>query len=47
MQETLKNYFNIPPNISKFFIMSTEFDKKTFQIESMTALITKMNLKFA
>ena len=34
--------------ISKFFIMSTEFDKKkTFQIEAIIALITKMALTFS
>ena len=30
----------------KFFIMSTEFDKKTFQIEAIIALITKMAMIF-
>ena len=33
--------------VGKFFIMSTVFDKKTFQIEAMIALITKMVLIFS
>ena len=31
----------------KFFIMSTEFDKKTIQIEGMITLITKMTLIYS
>ena len=37
---------NIDQNQSKFFIMSTEFDKKEIPIEALIALITKMALIF-